>query len=114
MLDWKTHADTNSLYNTPPCFTIYVCGLVFKKLLREGGLVAQQQRNKDKAALLYDVIDGSEGFYHCPVDRSARSAMNVPFTIPSSSDLEKVSLQRSDCFPHCKSCDVACAIDCLR
>jgi phosphoserine aminotransferase len=58
MLDYKTHADNDSMYNTPPCWTIYMCGLVFDKLLREGGLAAVQQRNQAKAKVLYDAIAG--------------------------------------------------------
>lgn len=59
MLDYKTHADNDSMYNTPPCWTIYMCGLVFDKLLREGGLAAVQQRNQAKAKVLYDAIAGA-------------------------------------------------------
>lgn len=81
MLDYKIHADNNSLYNTPPCFGIYVCGLVFSDLLERGGLEAAQQRNIDKAKLLYDAIDESNGFFKCPVNKDVRSLMNVPFTM---------------------------------
>ncbi|CAG9460452.1 unnamed protein product [Pedinophyceae sp. YPF-701] len=88
MLDWKTMADNDSLYNTPPCYSIYICGLVFAKLLREGGLAASLERNKAKAGLLYDAIDASGGFYNCPVDPAVRSNMNVPFTIPGNPELE--------------------------
>eukprot|EP01026_Neomeris_dumetosa_P052016 TRINITY_DN4589_c0_g2_i3.p1 TRINITY_DN4589_c0_g2~~TRINITY_DN4589_c0_g2_i3.p1 ORF type:complete len:426 (-),score=60.41 TRINITY_DN4589_c0_g2_i3:357-1586(-) len=89
MLDYKTMTETQSMYNTPPCWSIYVCGLVFKKLLREGGLEGMLERNKVKAKVVYDAIAESQGFYNCPVDPAVRSNMNVPFTIPSNPDLEK-------------------------
>ena len=89
MLDWATHAENDSMYNTPPCFTWYVCGLVFEKLLKEGGLEAVEKRNQEKAAVLYDAIGATGGFFDCPVEPSVRSLMNVPFTIPSNADLEK-------------------------
>lgn len=94
MLDFKTHADNNSLYNTPPCFTIYVCGLVFEDLLAQGGLEAIEQRNIEKAQLLYDAIDGSNGFYKCPVEKSVRSCMNVPFTM-GTPELEAAFLKEA-------------------
>jgi len=88
MLEWATHAENDSMYNTPPCYTIYMCGLVFEKLLKEGGLAAMHERNAAKAKIVYDAIDNSGGFYDCPVDPAVRSLMNVPFTIPSNADLE--------------------------
>lgn len=88
MLDYKIMADTDSMYNTPPCWAIYFCGLVFKKLLAEGGLEAMQKRNIEKAAVLYDTIEASGGFYSSPVSPDVRSNMNVPFTIPSNPELE--------------------------
>ncbi|KAG2695198.1 hypothetical protein I3760_07G003600 [Carya illinoinensis] len=81
MLEYKIHADNNSLYNTPPCYGIYMCGLVFEDLLAQGGLEEVEKKNKKKAELLYSAIDGSNGFYRCPVERSVRSLMNVPFTL---------------------------------
>ncbi|KAL8046922.1 hypothetical protein ABFX02_08G205600 [Erythranthe guttata] len=81
MLDYKIHADNNSLYNTPPCYGIYMCGLVFEDLLAQGGLNEVEQKNLNKAGILYDAIDGSKGFYRCPVEKSVRSLMNVPFTL---------------------------------
>ena len=85
----KTIGDEDSLYNTPPCWTIYLCGLVFAKMLEDGGLPAVQKANHAKAKVLYDTIADSKGFYASPVDPAVRSMMNVPFTIPSSPDLEK-------------------------
>lgn len=87
MLDYKIHADNKSLYNTPPCFAIYMCGLVFEHLLEQGGLDEIERKNMKKAGMLYDAIDGSGGFYRCPVEKSVRSLMNVPFTLEKS-DLE--------------------------
>ena len=79
MLDYQVHAAADSLYNTPPTFGIYVAGLVFKWLLSNGGVQAMEARNIEKAALLYETISASEGFYHCPVEKPFRSRMNVPF-----------------------------------
>ncbi|OAY60967.1 phosphoserine aminotransferase 2, chloroplastic [Manihot esculenta] len=87
MLDYKIHADNNSLYNTPPCYGIYTCGLVFEDLLAQGGLSEVEKKNTKKAELLYHAIDESNGFYSCPVEKSVRSLMNVPFTLEKS-DLE--------------------------
>ncbi|XP_058186604.1 phosphoserine aminotransferase 2, chloroplastic-like [Rhododendron vialii] len=84
MLDYKIHADNNSLYNTPPCFGIYVCGLVFEDLLAQGGLVEVEKKNIKKGQMLYNAIDESKGFYRCPVEKSVRSLMNVPFTLEKS------------------------------
>jgi len=95
MLDYKTLADDKSLYNTPPCWAIYMCGLVFEKMLEDGGLSAVHRANQRKAGVLYDIIDGSNGFYSCPTEHSVRSLMNVPFTIPKSSDLEKLFIQEA-------------------
>lgn len=78
-----------SMYNTPPCWSIYVCGLVFKHLLAAGGLPGVKANNDTKAKLVYDAIEGSNGFYASPVEPSVRSNMNIPFTIPSSPNLEK-------------------------
>jgi phosphoserine aminotransferase len=89
MLDYKIHADNDSMYNTPPCFTWYVSGLVFAKLLKDGGLAAVEQRNIEKANVLYGAIDGSSGYYNSPVDKKYRSMMNVPFTLAGGEELEK-------------------------
>ena len=80
MLDYKTHADNGSMYNTPPTYGIYMAGLVFQWLKRNGGVAAMEKTNIAKAKLLYDAIDASKGFYRCPVAHSDRSRMNVPFT----------------------------------
>jgi len=80
MFDYKTHADNESMYNTPPTYGIYIAGLVFKWLKAKGGITAMEQQNIVKAALLYDYLDASD-FYHSPVARDNRSRMNVPFTL---------------------------------
>lgn len=84
MLDYKIHAENKSLYNTPPCFGIYMCGLVFEDLLEQGGLKEVEKKNKKKAEILYNAIDESKGFYRSPVEKSVRSLMNVPFTLEKS------------------------------
>lgn len=80
MLDYATHANAGSMYNTPPTFAIYVAGLVFQHLKANGGLAAAEQRNIAKAALLYDYLDSTD-FYRNPVAKDDRSRMNVPFTL---------------------------------
>ncbi len=80
MFDYKTHADNDSMYNTPSTYPIYLAGLVFEYLKNEGGLKAMEAKNRQKAALLYDFIDGSKLFVS-PVARENRSLMNIPFTI---------------------------------
>ena len=81
LLDYKTHADNDSMYNTPPTYGIYIAGLVFQMLKRKGGIAEMEKTNIAKAELLYDAIDASNGFYNCPVTASDRSRMNVPFTL---------------------------------
>ena len=78
MLRYKTHADNGSLYNTPPTYGIYICGLVFQWLKEMGGLEAMKQYNEKKAAILYDFLDQSK-LFHGTVVKKDRSLMNVPF-----------------------------------
>lgn len=78
MLKWKTQADAKSLYNTPPCYGIYICGKVFKWIKSIGGLSGMQQRNQEKAALLYDFLDNSS-LFKATAAKADRSLMNVPF-----------------------------------
>ena len=92
MLDYKTHADNDSMYNTPPTYGIYIAGLVFQMLKRNGGLAAMEKINIAKARLLYDTIDASDGFYNCPVAVSDRSRMNVPFTLKNTGTLKNNTL----------------------
>jgi phosphoserine aminotransferase len=81
LLDYKVQVENGSMLNTPPTFGIYLAGLVFKWLKAQGGLVAMEAINREKAALLYAAIDGSGGFYRNPVEVACRSRMNVPFTL---------------------------------
>lgn len=78
MLDYKSHADAGSLFNTPPCYSIYMAGLTFKWIKELGGVKAMQKRNEEKAALLYKAIDESKVF-SCPVAAKDRSLMNAVF-----------------------------------
>ncbi|MEW5301117.1 MAG: hypothetical protein WDW36_003996 [Sanguina aurantia] len=96
MLNYATHAENDSMYNTPPCWAVYICGMVFEKLIREGGLEAVQKNNEIKAKVMYDAIADSNGFYFSPVALNARSNMNVPFTIPSNPDLEKAFIKETE------------------
>ncbi len=86
MLTWKVQADANSLYNTPPCYGIYICGKVFKWLKKMGGLEAMKAVNEKKAAILYDFLDQSELFKGTVVPED-RSLMNVPF-VTGNADLD--------------------------
>ncbi|NMB89693.1 MAG: 3-phosphoserine/phosphohydroxythreonine transaminase [Chloroflexi bacterium] len=83
LLNYKVLAESGSLHNTPPCFAIYVTGLVFKWIKSLGGLPAIYQRNQEKANLIYNVIDNSGGFYRGHAAPAARSIMNVPFRMVS-------------------------------
>ena len=78
MLKWKTQADNDSLYNTPPCYGIYICGKVFKWINKMGGLQAMKELNEKKAKVLYDYLDESK-LFKGTVDPKDRSLMNVPF-----------------------------------
>ena len=78
MMKYKTHADANSLYNTPNCYCIYICGKVFKWLKKQGGLEAMKERNEKKAKILYDYLDESK-LFRGTVEKASRSLMNVPF-----------------------------------
>ncbi|MEN9724534.1 MAG: 3-phosphoserine/phosphohydroxythreonine aminotransferase [Pseudomonadota bacterium] len=83
MFDYKTHADNESMYNTPPTYGIYMAGLVFKWLKAKGGLAAMEKTNIEKAGLLYDYLDQSD-FYHSPIAVENRSRMNIPFTLKNN------------------------------
>ncbi|MBR6638058.1 MAG: aminotransferase class V-fold PLP-dependent enzyme, partial [Lachnospiraceae bacterium] len=82
MLKYKTHADNGSMYNTPPCYGIYICGKVFKWLKKQGGLEKMKEYNEKKAAILYDFLDNSKLFKGTVV-KEDRSLMNVPFVTGS-------------------------------
>ena len=86
MLKYKTQADADQLYNTPPCYGIYICGKVFKWLKKMGGLEVMKQRNEEKAKILYDFLDQSKLFKGTVVPKD-RSLMNVPF-VTGDADLD--------------------------
>lgn len=91
MLNYKTHADNDSMYNTPPTYSWYLAGLVFEWLLEKGGLEGMAEINRAKSEKLYATIDGSD-FYANPVEVRYRSWMNVPFTLKSA-DLDAAFLE---------------------
>ena len=93
MFSYATHAESGSMYNTPPTYGWYLAGLVFKWLLGNGGLAEMAEVNRRKAQLLYDAIDAS-GFYSNPVDPVCRSWMNVPFTL-ADADLDAEFLKQA-------------------
>ena len=88
MLRYDTFYKKNSLYNTPPAFSIYMVGKVAAWIKNCGGLEEMARRNSIKAKLLYDAIDNSDGFYRGHADKDSRSFMNVTFRLPNE-DLEK-------------------------
>ena len=87
MLEWKIMAENGSMYNTPPCYPIYIAKLVFEYLLSIGGLTEMKARNEKKAAVLYDYLD-SQDYYVAPVKKESRSIMNVTF-VTGDADLDK-------------------------
>ncbi|MFW2367938.1 MAG: 3-phosphoserine/phosphohydroxythreonine transaminase [Desulforhopalus sp.] len=82
MLSYKTHADKGSMFNTPPCFSIYVVGEVLKWLKRQGGVEAIEKMNMEKAGLLYEVIDEND-YYRGHAEKASRSVMNIAFNLPT-------------------------------
>jgi phosphoserine aminotransferase len=88
MQKWKTHAEKDSMFNTPPVFPIYICKLSLEHLKEMGGVKEMEKRNVEKAKILYDVIDASNGFYKGHAKEDSRSLMNVTFTM-SSPELEQ-------------------------
>lgn len=95
MLDYRLHTVNSSLYNTPPCFAIYVCGLVYKWVARQGGVARIQEQAKAKSQLLYDAIDSSGGFYNGHSQKECRSVMNVTFTLQNE-DLTNSFVKESE------------------
>ena len=87
MLEWKTMAENGSMYNTPPCYTIYMAKLVYEWILSLGGLEVMKKMNEEKAAVLYDYLD-SQSYYIAPVKADSRSMMNVTF-VTGDADLDK-------------------------
>ena len=93
MLDYKLMAENNSMYNTPPCFCIYMANLVFDWILSIGGLSEMKRRNERKASLLYDYLD-SQSYYTAPVDKKCRSMMNVVF-VTGDPELDKKFVEQA-------------------
>jgi phosphoserine aminotransferase len=81
IFQYRTHIKEKSLYHTPPTFAIYIVGLMMEWIESQGGMTGIEKRNHGKAKLLYDTIDASNGFYHCPVEKDSRSLMNVVFRV---------------------------------
>ena len=101
-LQYQTHAGADSMYNTPNCWAIYVCGKVFKYLKAQGGLEAMNQRNQEKANVLYDFLDSSK-LFHGTVAKKDRSLMNVPFVTDSKElDAEVVAYTKEHGFENLK------------
>ena len=94
MLDYKVMADNDSMYNTPPCYAIYVAGLVYKWILGLGGLEAMKKINEEKAAILYDYLDSSE-LFKPGADKEFRSMMNVTF-VTGDEELDKKFCKEAD------------------
>jgi phosphoserine aminotransferase len=94
MLNWQVAADSDSMYNTPPTFALYLAALVFDWLVEQGGLDAMEALNRRKAQKLYAMIDTS-AFYANPVELESRSLMNVPFTL-ADANLDKLFLKESE------------------
>jgi phosphoserine aminotransferase len=87
VLQYRTHIKEKSLYHTPPTFAVYIVGLVLEWIEAEGGVVAIEKRNEAKARLLYDAIDSSGGYYVGPIEKDARSKMNVTFRVAGGSEV---------------------------
>ncbi|MNN33404.1 Phosphoserine aminotransferase [compost metagenome] len=95
MFRYDTHAENNSLYNTPPSFSIYMVNEVLKWIEEQGALEGIEKKNQDKADVLYQAIDGSGGFYRGCVRPESRSTMNVTFRL-ASEELEKLFVKESE------------------
>lgn len=93
-LRYDIHESNGSMFNTPPVFPIYMFGKVLQWMKKQGGLGAMETLAAEKSATLYSAIDGSDGYYNCPVDVACRSHMNVVFRLPSE-DMEKKFLSES-------------------
>ena len=94
IMNYKITADNGSLYNTPPCYNIYICGLVFQWMKRMGGLDEMKRRNEEKAQILYDYLDQSKMF-HATVEPDSRSLMNVPF-VTGDKELDAKFIRESE------------------
>lgn len=95
MLRYETHARHQSLYNTPPVYSVYMMNLVLKWIKNNGGLAAMEKKNREKTALIYSVIDESGGFYRGVADPASRSMMNITFRL-ATEELEKRFIQEAE------------------
>uniref|UniRef100_A0A8D0HH22 Phosphoserine aminotransferase n=1 Tax=Sphenodon punctatus TaxID=8508 RepID=A0A8D0HH22_SPHPU len=98
VLDYKVQVENASLYNTPPCFSVYIMGLVLEWIKNNGGAAAMDKLSTVKSQMIYDLIDKSNGFYVCPVEKKSRSRMNIPFrlgSIKGDEALEKKFLDKA-------------------
>ncbi len=95
MLKYKVHIENDSMYNTPPCYSIYIAGLVFEWIKEKGGITAIEKNNKEKAKMLYDYLDSSK-LFKSPVRKEYRSLMNVPFITGNEALDEKFTKQASE------------------
>lgn len=95
-LRYPTHEEKNSLYNTPPVFSIYALKLVLEWIVANGGLEGIDQRNRRKATALYEAIENSDGFYRSPVDQSVRSDMNVVFRLPDEEQEKRFVVEAAE------------------
>ncbi len=95
IFQYRTHAENQSLFNTPPTFGIYLVRNVLQWLETEGGVAALEARNLKKAGLIYDAIEASGGFYRCPVDKDCRSIMNVVWRLPTP-ELEEAFVKEAE------------------
>lgn len=93
-LSYKTHADKNSLYNTPPVFSIYVIKLVLEWVKANGGMAGAKERAESRSSAIYSVIDSNAAFFRCPVAKNYRSKMNIVFRLPSEA-LEKRFIEKA-------------------
>lgn len=94
MLKWSTHAEKDSLFNTCPCWAIYMCKLCLEHLKERGGVAKVEQYNRKKAQLLYDLFDTSNGFYKGHAQKDSRSLMNVTFNLPTP-ELEALCIEKA-------------------
>lgn len=95
MQKWRTHADKKSLFNTPPCWAVYICKLVLEYWKEKGGVKEIEKMNRKKAKIIYDVIDNSNGFYRGHAQPDSRSLMNVTFNLETP-ELEEECVREAE------------------
>ncbi|KAK3727929.1 hypothetical protein RRG08_002887, partial [Elysia crispata] len=98
VFDYKVQSSNNSLYNTPPTYSVYIMGLVFNWIKSQGGVASMDHNSQVKSSTIYNVVEESDGFYCCPLDHKCRSRTNLPFRIGSiegNDSLEKKFLEEA-------------------